>query len=897
MSLTEFGHWNGTTKSDIQGSVIDFKARRGVFPDLGSFEGTLTFPVLNASGGVVTINKGDIIWPSVFVRNVAGWSVPLSHIPFQGIVTNVKQEGDFLKIEAESLLAPLTRMSYVLDNSKSTATAVIMDILSKYTPPLGTSTGTAFVAYRNATGPTTWPHDATTAFLNHGMKADVRAVFQYLTEQPVHLWLQRPTCALYPTYDIDGGTGLPQLKIGYTGYKNYRPLDIVMSYDTGILSDIIWEDPTESVINDVTIRVRGDASVQMTDAASIAAYGQRQTTLLRSVFVAGAVGANYDARNSCKAILESMKSPQKRCRLTCDITALIPFNMDYGGLVGLVYQIVDGVAGVTEDVCLRTMTYIYPQNVCECEFDNAPLNISDSRLRDENRLANIEDNAVMNGGGPNFTSMTLNNTVNGTLVALADGSLQLNNTHGNFNFGPKNANYSYLVTSLPAFAMNKPLVLYNSNVHDIGSTAFSVRSLYIGTSILMGNSTFVDSSRNVTAGHVKPHSINTLDLGDSTNRWRVAYISDGQFSSLRSLFNDTMAEPAVQLAQAGGKNIWMRMRQSGGGERSGLMFSVYDSHHFYFCGEGTEVRVKYTDGITGMNYAAATEIFKFGNTGIFSALGGVWMQNGSVHCKMSGETGGRLKVETTNGHVIIGPNNTTWCHFYTDRSKYYFDKGVDWAGNCDPYTSNSTDLGQSARTWRSLYLGTGLFVASTQVLDASRNLSNIGTVGCGAITSTGAFSNGSNAVGCGPITSTGLIRGTDFVNGYPVASATVQASMDATHSTNSTTYVTARTFVSSIHLPGAGANSSIRFYFEIAGATGNGATAEWRLNGTLIGTAQSQQASFSARTQDLKVDIRPGDVLTVMLMINSNANNASIRNCRIQYTPTNTTGPWAVTGL
>jgi len=41
-----------------------------------------------------------------------------------------------------------------------------------------------------------------------------------------------------------------------------------------------------------------------------------------------------------------------------------------------------------------------------------------------------------------------------------------------------------------------------------------------------------------------------------------------------------------------------------------------------------------------------------------------------------GLTSGALLVQTTYGYVNIGPRNASWCHFYTDRARFYFDKRV-----------------------------------------------------------------------------------------------------------------------------------------------------------------------------------------------------------------------------
>jgi hypothetical protein len=39
-------------------------------------------------------------------------------------------------------------------------------------------------------------------------------------------------------------------------------------------------------------------------------------------------------------------------------------------------------------------------------------------------------------------------------------------------------------------------------------------------------------------------------------------------------------------------------------------------------------------------------------------------------------SGGSLKLQTPFGNLKIGPRNTSYCHFYTNRSKYYFNKKV-----------------------------------------------------------------------------------------------------------------------------------------------------------------------------------------------------------------------------
>jgi hypothetical protein len=58
--------------------------------------------------------------------------------------------------------------------------------------------------------------------------------------------------------------------------------------------------------------------------------------------------------------------------------------------------------------------------------------------------------------------------------------------------------------------------------------------------------------------------------------------------------------------------------------------------------------------------------------------------NGSVRGHASA---GSLRIQTINGYVDIGARNTTWCHFYTDRSKFYFDRATHAKGGFHTYST------------------------------------------------------------------------------------------------------------------------------------------------------------------------------------------------------------------
>ena len=53
----------------------------------------------------------------------------------------------------------------------------------------------------------------------------------------------------------------------------------------------------------------------------------------------------------------------------------------------------------------------------------------------------------------------------------------------------------------------------------------------------------------------------------------------------------------------------------------------------------------------------------------------------SSEVRLGAGTSNVLKIQATNGYLNIGPQNTGWCHFYTDAPAYYFDQKIVTNGN------------------------------------------------------------------------------------------------------------------------------------------------------------------------------------------------------------------------
>jgi hypothetical protein len=116
-----------------------------------------------------------------------------------------------------------------------------------------------------------------------------------------------------------------------------------------------------------------------------------------------------------------------------------------------------------------------------------------------------------------------------------------------------------------------------------------------------------------------------------------------------------------------------------------------------------------------LDYAAGTansytELMKFGpNTadGSYLTVYGIIASNTDIRAPIFYDSdntgynlnasGGAWQLQTPTGYLRAGPMNTGFCHFNTDRARYYFDKEVQFDGGINDYSGNwrfNDSLGQ-----------------------------------------------------------------------------------------------------------------------------------------------------------------------------------------------------------
>jgi len=153
----------------------------------------------------------------------------------------------------------------------------------------------------------------------------------------------------------------------------------------------------------------------------------------------------------------------------------------------------------------------------------------------------------------------------------------------------------------------------------------------------------------------------------------------------------------------------------GGGDSLGLGITdnrfVFRVHNNSSNGS-TILYVNRSDGLIHVNKATYFSGNAYTNSSLYvnSALrlSGSAVDPGADGYVNLGANDKALRIYTNYGYVDVGPKNTSYCHFMTDRASFYFSKKVTVNGNTEPYADDTTDLGSSTKRWQDIYFSGNL---------------------------------------------------------------------------------------------------------------------------------------------------------------------------------------------
>ena len=125
----------------------------------------------------------------------------------------------------------------------------------------------------------------------------------------------------------------------------------------------------------------------------------------------------------------------------------------------------------------------------------------------------------------------------------------------------------------------------------------------------------------------------------------------------------------VARFESGDGNVWIDLHDSNSGQYGALL--GHDSTNLFKVAN-----------------ASADNRLALSNAGMLLTTGGFEIADSNT--RLSEGDGNAVRITTDSGTVDIGPMNTTWCHFQTDRGKFYFDKSTHFNGQIYNYASGGT---------------------------------------------------------------------------------------------------------------------------------------------------------------------------------------------------------------
>jgi len=197
------------------------------------------------------------------------------------------------------------------------------------------------------------------------------------------------------------------------------------------------------------------------------------------------------------------------------------------------------------------------------------------------------------------------------------------------------------------------------------------------TGAITTNSTF--DGRNVSADGTKLDGIEaSADVTDTTNV--VAALSAGTGISLSAggVIANTAPDQTVALTGAGATSI------SGTYPNFTITSTDTDTDTTYTAGTGIT--------LTGTEFSLTDTNAKLNLTGgtLTGNLTAPTLYLNDTNTQIHEGDNNAVRVQTDSGYLDIGAQNSSYCHFYTDRDNFYFDKVAHFDGQIYNYVSGGT---------------------------------------------------------------------------------------------------------------------------------------------------------------------------------------------------------------
>jgi hypothetical protein len=250
----------------------------------------------------------------------------------------------------------------------------------------------------------------------------------------------------------------------------------------------------------------------------------------------------------------------------------------------------------------------------------------------------------------------------------------------------------------------------SSGVPDIVfKRAGSEKGRFTSSGLSVNGATAISGNYNTSAGGYQINGITVIN--SSRNLTNIGTISSGNIT-------------ATRLVSDAGNN-YSQVKLSGDNGTNG------NSYRFSLNNNNTLLLQRSTDNFAANATLALT--IDSSQVATFENTINVKSQSSLLQRWYEGSTEVGRAVGVSGVQMAIGSGDTGVLFNASVNAVY------PWQPTTNAGLDNIVDLGISSRKWRDIYFGGNLKHGSTTVIDSSRNLTNIGTIASGAITSSGTF--------------------------------------------------------------------------------------------------------------------------------------------------------------
>ena len=199
----------------------------------------------------------------------------------------------------------------------------------------------------------------------------------------------------------------------------------------------------------------------------------------------------------------------------------------------------------------------------------------------------------------------------------------------------------------------------------------------------------------------------TYDLGTTSARWKSVHAKYLHFGSSTRFLGPISGTYGTVQVNGSGANSWEGYSIDG---RAVFMHNGSTETGIYNDVDNQWILSAYHNGSLSLHNAGSVKLQT--TSGGIDVSGRIDIND--TNTQVQEGSNNAIRLSTNSGYIDVGAQNTSYAHFTTDRSLFYFGQTSNFAGSVRPHSNNAYDLGTSSLRWANLYVNDMHFANSTE---------------------------------------------------------------------------------------------------------------------------------------------------------------------------------------